>query len=318
VIATIATPAGSLWSRLTARYDVATPEEAVRHACRNFVAHHGADAMPLRLDTLLYAVGARKEVRRLPVDGLLETDRDGAYVVVVDERQHWARQRFTLAHELAHVLLFQEFADDTAALKRLRSQDEWRSVERLCNAAAAELLMPSEDLATAIRRWGLGPDGLSHLHARYAVSWAALLVRVSEVLRAPATVFRHHARHNREEERWRVHRHYGAALGIWLPEGMTTRHLSSDIVAAAASAGTATVESGFSIDLAPAAAERLPFAASLTAARRRPKQRMLFDHAPEEPSPRWDEVVLFLREPTSATPPASASETPQGQPLTLW
>jgi IrrE N-terminal-like domain len=178
---------------------------------------------------LLRAAGARREVRHLTGDGRLELDAHGRFVVVVEAGQHWSRQRFTIAHELAHMILFSEFADDPQAL---RSAELWSVVERACNAAAAELLMPVDDVSAAVGGGGLDPHGLSELQARYAVSWSSLLVRLSEVLCVPVAILRRHARHLSEPEQWRVHRLYGAAHGVWFPTGMTTRHLSVAVTAA--------------------------------------------------------------------------------------
>jgi hypothetical protein len=276
---------------LCIRHGAATVDDALIAACRTFASEHGAERPPVRLDLLLRAANARREVRHLVGDGRLEMDAHGRFVVVVEAGQHWSRQRFTIAHELAHILLFSEFADDPQALRRLRSPERWSVVERACNAAAAELLMPADDVGAALDRAGLNPDGLSELQARYAVSWSALLVRLSEVLCVPVAVFRRHARHLSEPEQWRVHRFYGAAHGVWLPTGMTTRHLSVPVVEQAAAGGVADAE--LVID-APAPARVRVLASSLAQARGVARQEGLFEQLPPEEPVSWPEVAVFL------------------------
>lgn len=285
------TAADVIVDRFCSRYGSATLDEALIAACRAFTSAHGADSLPLRLDVLLRAVRARREVRRLTGDGRLEMDGDGQFVVVVDAMQHWSRQRFTVAHELAHIVLFSEFAGDPEALRNLRRPELWSAVERACNAAAAELLMPADDLGVAVEQTGLEPRGLSELHERYAVSWSALLVRLSEVFRVSVAVFRRHARHSSEPERWRVHRFYGAAHGVWLPTGMTTRHLSVPIVEHAAADGFA--EAKLVVD-APTLTNLHASATSLVHARGIRPQQGLFEELPAEEPARWPEVAVFL------------------------
>lgn len=278
-------------SCLRIRHGASTVSEALIAACRAFTSAHGAERLPLRLDLLLRAADARREVRHLAGDGRLEMDAHGRFVVVVEAGQHWSRQRFTIAHELAHIILFSEFADEPEALRRLRSRELWSVVERACNAAAAELLMPANDVSAAVGWAGLDPRGLSELQARYAVSWSALLVRLSEVLCLPVAVFRCHARHLSEPVQWRVHRVYGAAHGVWFPTGMTTRHLSVPVVEQAATGGVAEAE--LVVDV-PAPARLRVLASSLAQAREIPRQQGLFDQLPPEDSTRWPEVAVFL------------------------
>ena len=318
-----------LFDQLCARHAASSVVEAVISVCRSFVARHGGQHLPLRLDLLLRAAGARREARRLTSHGRLEIGPDGRFVVVVDARQHWSRQRFTIGHELAHILLFAEFVGDEEALRRLRSPELWPVVERACNAAAAELLMPDDDVAAVVARAGLDPKALSELHSRYAVSWSALLVRLTEVLRVPVAVFRHHARHLGETEQWRVHRLYGAGHGLWIPTGMTTRHLSVGIVEDAGARGQA--EARLMIDVPHPTTVRA-VASSLTRARAIPRQQGLFEQlAPDEPAC-WAEVAVFLYDqsderwpdagvPLGAAAPGgveSPADGPSSPTLALW
>ncbi len=72
----------------------------------------------------------------------------GVYSVVIDEKASESRQRYSLAHELAHIMLLESdpASDDLLKAPRFRSaaaEDRaWKAEERLCDEIAAELLMP--------------------------------------------------------------------------------------------------------------------------------------------------------------------------------
>ena len=102
------------------------------------------------------------------------------------------RQRFTLAHELGHILLHKSatgglHVDETDFFVRFRdpiSSDGSDRDEREANAFAAELLMPqgflAKDIATVSDRLSVSSDEtfLSELAARYGVSRQALSFRL--------------------------------------------------------------------------------------------------------------------------------------------
>src|SRR6476469_995567 len=132
------------------RYDARTPEAAMVRACSELRVRAAEVHPPFSLHMLAASLGARVEVRPGGPEGRVVV-RDGRFVVQMREGASWRRQRFTLAHEVAHLLLFS--ADAEAG--RLRavpssSEHDFRAVERLCSVGAAELLMPRNDLRMAV------------------------------------------------------------------------------------------------------------------------------------------------------------------------
>ncbi len=81
--------------------------------------------------------------------------------IFINNRDAKAAQLFTLAHEFAHVLVGREGTVDLEAL--LPADDP---VERLCNAAAAEFLVPATDLHL---KWDKTQD-LKELASHFGVS----------------------------------------------------------------------------------------------------------------------------------------------------
>jgi hypothetical protein len=114
---------------------------------------------------------------RLVEDGRLE--RTGTHSRILIRRGvHAGRRRFTVAHELAHLLLAEDTGDLIAHRARLAVGRE----ERFCDQFAAALLLPCDWLR---RRYGARPRRLAVVRdvaARAESSLAAAVIRLDEVL----------------------------------------------------------------------------------------------------------------------------------------
>ncbi|HEX3692660.1 MAG TPA: ImmA/IrrE family metallo-endopeptidase [Solirubrobacteraceae bacterium] len=100
-----------------------------------------------------------------------------------------ARTRFSLAHELGH-LLFPDHGErvrNRDASHRHEGSDGWQ-LELLCNVAAAELLMPAGAFPSR-RASDLSLTHLLDLRSEFEVSTEALLRRVVKITDQPAAVF---------------------------------------------------------------------------------------------------------------------------------
>jgi hypothetical protein len=125
------------------------------------------------LDSLARSLGvSRITEQRLPFEGGLFQLPGGELVIKLNSESSFVRKRFTLAHELGHLLL-----KTVPAFRSTCRTDA--ALERACDKIAAELLMPSEDAIAFIR--GLGqpsPEKLKIISARYAVSSQTAAIRV--------------------------------------------------------------------------------------------------------------------------------------------
>lgn len=116
-----------------------------------------------RLNTsIIYErISGSGELRRVP----------GGWEIVCNSTLPSSRSRFTIAHELGHVLLAQE---------RWEGTQQGKAAERFCDAVAIELLMPTdafrEDLQTE-----LSIPRLLQLSERYGTSLQATVYRCVEV-----------------------------------------------------------------------------------------------------------------------------------------
>ncbi|NDJ82365.1 ImmA/IrrE family metallo-endopeptidase [Vibrio campbellii] len=103
--------------------------------------------LPIKIGALATALGLKVKKSTLAgsISGSIKFE-DHCYVIRVNSHDVKARQRFTIAHEVAHFLLHKHLigdgiTDDVLYRSSLPSQIEWEA-----NALAAEILMPWEPL----------------------------------------------------------------------------------------------------------------------------------------------------------------------------
>lgn len=136
---------------------------------------------PIDVQPLAARCGVRVVRRRFSSDalsGFLVTLADGP-VIGANARHALVRQRFTIAHELGHLLLghhadYHLDLDSPVATGDPPGYD-WRS-ERAANTFSANLLMPERFLHTDVRR---KPADIQALAARYNVSHEAMAIRLA-------------------------------------------------------------------------------------------------------------------------------------------
>ncbi|MBV6857941.1 ImmA/IrrE family metallo-endopeptidase [Xanthomonas campestris pv. zingibericola] len=108
------------------------------------------------------------------MSGFLEK-RGQQWVAGVNSYHHPVRQRFTLAHELAHFILHRgdkaRFDDHTYA----RRHDDRSPMEREADNFAARLLMPEPELRQAVDK---GVRNLNDLARQFEVSSLAMRYRL--------------------------------------------------------------------------------------------------------------------------------------------
>ena len=144
---------------------------------------NGPPFNPLELaDRLGIRVVPTADVR----DARIVAKGDG-FVIEVNPNRPRVRQRFSLAHEIAHTL----FPDCAEAVRNRTlhveaTESDWE-IEALCNIAAAELLMPAGAMPDE-RRDGSIDDALS-MRDRFDISAEAVLIRTVQLSRRPIAMF---------------------------------------------------------------------------------------------------------------------------------
>lgn len=118
--------------------------------------------------------------------GMLVPDGAGGLSIWVNQDTSVERQRFTIAHEIAH-----SFFPDCAKTVRHRARTPAeKEFERLCDQAASQLLFPEEAIQADVRSQGQPGLGLvDHLRTRYLASWEATAIRLVNVCERSFGVF---------------------------------------------------------------------------------------------------------------------------------
>jgi Zn-dependent peptidase ImmA (M78 family) len=168
----------------------ANRREAIRAEARSLVAAHGVTAAPVPVDRIAKAMGI--SVRYAPLEDELSGMafvKDDVRVIAVNALHHPNRQRFTIAHEMAHhVLHASTLAEgvhvDKVILRRdMLSATGTDDLEVEANTFASELLMPRDLMAPVVDQFvDLNDEAqLTAVARRFRVSTAALQFRLASL-----------------------------------------------------------------------------------------------------------------------------------------
>ncbi len=121
------------------------------------------------------------------VDALLIRRKDG-YIIKVNANSPATRQNYSCAHEIGHTFLHELERVPRFNNEELRC-DESRvignSKERLCQIAAAELLMPHHIFKRYLEYFGVSVSSIERLAEEFKVSIHATAIRIAEVSPEP-------------------------------------------------------------------------------------------------------------------------------------
>jgi Zn-dependent peptidase ImmA (M78 family) len=140
--------------------------------------------VPVEVGELALALGLRLAYEDLPddVSGKIERYEEEGFIVTVNSNHPLVRQRFTIAHEIAHFVLHRDLIGNGVVDDGLyRSRTLSSAVERQANRYAADILMPWWQVTS---RYRAGIRTANEMGSIFCVSVAVAEIRLKEL--APA------------------------------------------------------------------------------------------------------------------------------------
>jgi len=142
---------------------------------------------PVKLGAMASELGLNVRLSALEpgISGMIETSGN-TYTIKINRHETRERQRFTLAHEIAHFLLHRHLIDSEGSIRDtvLYRSGQPESIEFEANRLAADLVMPDdqirEDLAKI--RSPLTDEVLEFLARQWQVSKAAMEIKLGPVM----------------------------------------------------------------------------------------------------------------------------------------
>ena len=163
----------------------------IRDVALRLYAKYGTGRPPVNVEKIAEQLGAAVHKNRVDdeVSGFLVWKKEKP-IIGINARHSSNRQRFTIAHEIAHIVLHPQLSlhiDESFAVK-MRSDSSRRgndADETEANLFAAELLMPVTLLTKDIEKIGVldlhDDRRIEELARSYQVSTQAMTIRLQQV-----------------------------------------------------------------------------------------------------------------------------------------
>ena len=132
----------------------------------------------------------RIEEADIPATSLLILRPDNKYTLFLQPKMSVARKRFSIAHELGHLLLRPILGDEAHHWSQIDlSQDHYgRRIEHLCNKMAANILMPPKSFSQAAEQYGWTLETATNLARSLKSSSEAAIRRLVDLAPQPSGV----------------------------------------------------------------------------------------------------------------------------------
>jgi Zn-dependent peptidase ImmA (M78 family) len=140
--------------------------------------------VPVRLTDIANSLGLSVKAATLPagISGEIRPDADhpGSYVIRVNRHDAKRRQRFTVAHEIAHFLLHRDAIGDGIMDDVLYRSNVSNAQEAQANRLAADILVPQSLLTQWLENARVLniSDAVTFLADRFEVSEASMRIKL--------------------------------------------------------------------------------------------------------------------------------------------
>lgn len=131
----------------------------------------------------------RLELHKMEGDALVVERTRGQYTMFLNSGHVKSRHRFSVAHEVAHLLISPIVGHRAVHRRRYTDQDdEGRRIEFLCNDMASAILMPRNRVETLLHQTGPTATCLPSLVKDFGVSFEAAARRYVSVVSRPCAL----------------------------------------------------------------------------------------------------------------------------------
>lgn len=214
--------------------------ERARQLMTQLVEYRGHAKPPFLPQEYARLLGIKKiEDADLEEVGAMLLRFHNGYVIKVNRNHNLARQNFSCAHEIGHALLsdlnlepciddveFRTFNPQAHAIARAKAR------ERLCDAAATELLMPEAVFRKYLSGFGISIKSLEWLANIFRVSISSTAIRIAEVSTEPCIALLWRPRPGTRSKALRLAWHIGPGnssqiKGNYVPKHTLARHTST-------------------------------------------------------------------------------------------
>ncbi len=185
---------------------------------------------PIDIERIALSLGTRKVIRRsLQGDGICYPMGRNAHVIVLNEAHSKERQRFTCAHEVAHILLDPMYK--RRGVRRQHNEMPER-LETACDQLAAELLMPRELFVQRAYAHSWQLSALSALAAEFQTSMEATSRKYVDTIAEPCflLMWRLNTEVDGNRLKLKSHQRNGLARSSWCEVDAHMLHLNKTLL----------------------------------------------------------------------------------------
>ncbi|MER3385699.1 ImmA/IrrE family metallo-endopeptidase [Pectobacterium aroidearum] len=159
-------------------------ESDVKQKARAFIAK--VDVSKIREDLSPYVIAANAKVKKDELgegeSGYTITKPNGKHIITVNSQETEERQRFTICHEIAHIVLDLESSHEEVP--------SWSYAKRhpneiACDTFAAELLMPYQEWLAVVPREEPSLELIQHMADLFGTSFPAAASRFASLSDMP-------------------------------------------------------------------------------------------------------------------------------------
>jgi Zn-dependent peptidase ImmA (M78 family) len=197
---------------------------------REFIQQAAIDSIPIDLDRYLDVIRARCKI----VDDLDDEEAGqttviaGRHCIFVNGRHSPERQRFTVLHEVGHIVLgLPSGHEPKIGMQALYSYAVRPKEEILCDVFAAECLLPADFFKPDLDQSSVGFDSVAYLAARYQASLTSTGSRFAFLHDEPCAFVLIESGRVRYVSSSKLMREWGCwiSIGIEVPPGSVAQQL---------------------------------------------------------------------------------------------